>query len=41
MRNDPSTYPPQELLVKLEAGMPIKAEGQKRRDELWKKVRGV
>jgi spermidine/putrescine transport system substrate-binding protein len=38
MQNDPSTYPSQELLAKLEAGMPIDAEGQKRRDELWKEV---
>jgi spermidine/putrescine transport system substrate-binding protein len=41
MRNDLSTYPPQELLAKLESGMPIDADGQKRRDELWKEVRGV
>jgi Spermidine/putrescine-binding periplasmic protein len=41
MRNDPATYLSQELLAKLEAGMPISAEGQKRRDELWKEVRGV
>ena len=40
MRNDPSTYPPPELLDKLEAGMPIDAEGQRRREELWKEVRG-
>ena len=40
MRNNPSTYPPQELLAKLEAGMPIDEEGQKRRDELWEEVRG-
>ena len=39
MRNDPATYPPPEVLAKLEAGMPIDAEGQKRRDELWKEVR--
>jgi spermidine/putrescine-binding protein len=41
MQSDPSTYPPQELLDKLEAGMPIDAEGQKRRAELWNEVRGV
>jgi spermidine/putrescine transport system substrate-binding protein len=41
MRNNPSTYPSQELLAKLEAGMPIDADGQKRRDSLWKEVRGV
>ena len=40
MRNDPSTYPRQELLAKLEPGMPIDAEGQKRRAELWKELRG-
>ena len=39
MRNDPATYPPPEVLSKLEAGMPIDAEGQKRRDELWREVR--
>jgi len=41
MRNDLSTYPPQKLLAKLESGMPIDADGKKRRDELWKEVRGV
>ena len=40
MRNDPSTYPPQELIIKLEAGMPLDAESQLRRDTLWKEVRG-
>lgn len=40
IRNDPSTYPPPELLAKLEAGIPIDAEGQRRRDALWKEVRG-
>ena len=40
MRNDPAIYPPLELLAKLEPGMPIDKEGQKRRDELWKEVRG-
>lgn len=40
LRNDISTYPSQGLLAKLEAGMPIDADGQKRRDELWKEVRG-
>jgi spermidine/putrescine transport system substrate-binding protein len=39
-RNDPAIYPPLELLAKLEPGMPIDKEGQKRRDELWKEVRG-
>jgi len=40
MRNDPSTYPPQELLAKLESGMPIDADGQKLREKLWSEVRG-
>ena len=39
-QNDPATYPAQELLAKLEAGMPIDAAGQQRRDELWKKIWG-
>ena len=39
MRNDPSTYPPDDILQKLEAGMPLDADGQKRREELWKEVR--
>ena len=40
MRNDPSTYPPREVLQKLEAGMPLDAEGRRMREELWKEVRG-
>ena len=40
IRNDPSTYPPQELLEKLESGMPVDADEQMRREELWKEVRG-
>jgi spermidine/putrescine transport system substrate-binding protein len=39
LRNDPSTYPPQELLSKLEPGMPMDPDGQKRRAELWKEIR--
>lgn len=39
MRNDPSTYPPPALLAKLEYGMPIDADGQKRREQLWSEVR--
>jgi spermidine/putrescine-binding protein len=39
IRNDPATYPPEDLLMKLEAGLPIEAEGQPLRDELWKEVR--
>jgi len=40
MRNDPSTYPAEAVLQKLEAGMPLNGAGQKRRNELWKEVRG-
>ena len=40
IRNDASTYPPPEVLQKLEAGMPLDAEGQQRREAVWKEVRG-
>ena len=40
MREDPSTYPPPELLARLEYGMPLDRDGQQRRDELWREVRG-
>lgn len=40
IRNDLSTYPPQDLLMKLEAGMPLDEDGQIRRDELWKELKG-
>jgi putrescine transport system substrate-binding protein len=39
IRNDPSTYAPPELLVKLEPGMPVDPDGQKRREELWREIR--
>ena len=39
MRNDPSTYPPETVVQKLEAGMPLDEAGQNRRDELWKVIR--
>jgi spermidine/putrescine transport system substrate-binding protein len=39
MRNDISTYPPQNVLQKLEPGMPLDSDGQKRREELWKEIR--
>jgi hypothetical protein len=39
MRNDPSTYPPDGVVQKLESGMPIDAEEQKRRAELWDEIR--
>ena len=40
MREDPATYPPPELLAKLEYGMPLDADGQQRREQLWREVRG-
>ena len=40
IRNNPSTYPPQALLAKLEAGMPLGAEAQARRKAVWNEVRG-
>jgi spermidine/putrescine transport system substrate-binding protein len=39
LRNDPSIYPPQELIDKLEAGMPLDPEGQQRRKDLWDDIR--
>jgi spermidine/putrescine-binding protein len=39
MRTDPSTYPSDEILRKLEAGMPLDDEGNQRREELWRQVR--
>ncbi|HXQ33401.1 MAG TPA: spermidine/putrescine ABC transporter substrate-binding protein, partial [Anaerolineales bacterium] len=39
MRKDPATYPPNDVLQKLEAGKPLDPEGQKRREELWNEVR--
>jgi len=39
VRADTSIYPPEEVLQKLEAGQPLDAEGQRRREELWKAVR--
>ena len=40
LRHDPSTYPPQEILQNLEAGLPLDGEEQQRRRELWLEVRG-
>lgn len=39
MCNDPSTYPPEAVLQKLEAGMPLDADGQQRRGALWTEVK--
>jgi spermidine/putrescine transport system substrate-binding protein len=40
IRNDRSTYPSLEVLTTLEAGMPLDDDGQKRREALWREVRG-
>ena len=40
MRSDLSTYPPDEILQKLEAGMPLDPDEQQRRMDLWLEVRG-
>lgn len=39
IRRDPSTYPSQEVIQKLEAGTPLDKDGQHRRDELWIEVK--
>jgi spermidine/putrescine-binding protein len=39
VRHDPSIYPPDSVLQKLEAGMPLGVEGQARRAEVWRVVR--
>ena len=41
MRSDPSTYPPDAILQKLEAGMPLDVDSQRRREEMWREVRGI
>jgi len=39
VKNDLSTYPPEEIIIKLEAGMPLSSEGQNKRDALWSMIR--
>jgi spermidine/putrescine transport system substrate-binding protein len=39
IRNDRSTYPSPDVLTKLESGMPLDDEGQKRREALWREIR--
>jgi spermidine/putrescine transport system substrate-binding protein len=39
MRKDPSTYPPEEVLRKLEAGRPLEPAGQRLRQELWAEIK--
>jgi spermidine/putrescine transport system substrate-binding protein len=38
-RDDLSIYPPDSVLSQLEAGLPLDAAGQQRRDELWAAIR--
>jgi spermidine/putrescine transport system substrate-binding protein len=40
IQKDPATYPPPELLAKLEYGLPIHADGQRMREQIWREVRG-
>jgi hypothetical protein len=40
IRSYTSTYPAADLLVKLEAGLPLDAEGSRRREDLWRELRG-
>jgi spermidine/putrescine-binding protein len=39
MCNDASTYPPEAVLRKLEAGMPLDEEGQRLREQLWAEIK--
>jgi spermidine/putrescine transport system substrate-binding protein len=39
-RNDPSIYPPADVIQKLEPGLPLDPEGQRRREAVWREVRG-
>lgn len=39
LKNDPSLYPPQDILEKLEPGLPQAPAAQRRRDELWQAIR--
>jgi len=39
IRSDSSTYPPNELMEKLEAGLPLGDDGQARRELLWTEIR--
>jgi len=40
IRNDRSTYPSEDVLTKLEAGMPLDDDGQTRREVLWRELKG-
>jgi spermidine/putrescine-binding protein len=38
-RSDRSIYPPEEILLKLEPGLPLSSDGNLRRERLWAEVR--
>ena len=40
LRTDPATYPSEQLMARLEYGMPLTAEGARRRAALWAEFRG-
>jgi len=40
MRDDASIYPPEDVLHQLEPGLPLPIEGTRRREQLWREVRG-
>ncbi len=40
VREDPSTYPPVQLIERLESGMPLDPAASRRRAALWKEIRG-
>jgi spermidine/putrescine transport system substrate-binding protein len=40
VRSDPAIYPPDEVLAKLEPGLPPDAAGAERRAALWRQIRG-
>lgn len=39
IRDDPSIYPPADVIEKLEPGLPLDADGAARREALWREVR--
>ena len=40
LRTEPSIYPAEEVLRKLEPGLPLDEKGKRRREALWREVRG-
>ena len=40
IRTDPATYPPKEIMARLEYGLPHAADGARRRAVLWAELRG-